>query len=138
MNTFDMYNCTEVQNAIDSNLKKIRGVENREDAKQEAYHAIADEGPLTVEDAATCVKRAIHRYRMRLCRASEKDAEGWVSNKDRLDIIGERDYYEWMNFATHYLGVDDDEYDNSGIIDSTADTRSYDTADFPIRRRAFV
>lgn len=55
-----------VQLAMDREIVQIMGSENRDDAKQEAYAAIADEQPLTVEDACLCAKRAIGRYRKRI------------------------------------------------------------------------
>lgn len=129
----NLYFAPEVQETIEKHLGKIRGEDNRDDAKQEAYHAIADEGPITVDDAVDCVKRAIDRYRKRLSREAAKDAEGWVSNSERRRFVSA----EWADFAVHYLGIDDDEYDDSGTVDSFADKRNYDTASFPVRKNAF-
>lgn len=139
MNTLDMYRCKEVQEAINTHVKKIRGRENREDATQEAYHAIADEGPLNIDDAVKCVIKAIDRFRWHTRKDANMDAEGWISTRARYENIGEKRHNEWMDFAVHYLGIDDDEYDNSGsgAYDSLADERNYDTADFMVRSNQF-
>jgi hypothetical protein len=137
MNTFEMYRHKDVQEAIQTHVKRIRGRENREDAVQEAYHAIADEGPINIEEAVKCVIKAIDRYRWHIRTEARNDAEGWVSNKARYENVGERNYNEWMDFAVHYLGIDNDEYDNSGIHDTIADERNYETADFMIRQGQF-
>ncbi len=59
-----------VQLEISKALKLIRGGENIDDARQEAYTALADEGPLTIEDAIVCAKRAIERFRYHLRKES--------------------------------------------------------------------
>ena len=55
-----------VQRAIDEALKRIDGHENREDARQSAYEAIADEQPLSLDEAVACAVRAIERARNRI------------------------------------------------------------------------
>lgn len=81
--TLDMYLNEKVQTAIKSGIAKIRGTENREDAMQEAYCSIANECPIDIDDAVSCVSNAIERYRGRLRRESRKEAEGWISNSAR-------------------------------------------------------
>lgn len=137
MNSFDMYSSKEIQDAIKSQVKRIRGIENREDATQEAYHAIIDEGPITIEDAIACVTRAIERYRWHVRREAKMDAEGWISNKSRRDNVSERDTEDWGDFASRYLGIDNDDYVDDGEYTSLADTRNYETADFVVRPKAF-
>ena len=75
----------KVQAAIDTQLKRIMGSENKEDAIQEAYLAIADESPLTVDDACNCVDRAMQRYRKRISKISkheERDQDSWSDNSE--------------------------------------------------------
>lgn len=60
-----------VQLEIQKTIKAVGGVENREDARQYAYEALADECPITLEDAKTCVRSAITRFRNRLRRMSK-------------------------------------------------------------------
>ena len=54
--------------AMEEEIERVQHIEDKDDARQEAYLAIADESPLTVEDAIACVKRAVGRYRKRLLR----------------------------------------------------------------------
>jgi hypothetical protein len=135
LNTLQLYLDEKIQAAIKKGIGRIRGIENREDATQEAYHALSDEGPVDVDEAVECVKRAIHRFRMKITRESRRDAEGWVSNSSRRENVTSDYRDEWMHFAVHYLGIDNDEYDESDS--EWEDTKRYDTADFPVRQKAF-
>jgi hypothetical protein len=92
-----------VQNTINIELKHIKGSENKDDARQEAYHEIADCGPLTVEDACDCAKRAINTYRQRLGRQSKRELE-YDSNMGSTDFAG----YPW-DYTADYIFDDVDE-----------------------------
>jgi hypothetical protein len=61
-----LYFETKVQEKIKESLKRVHGRENKEDAMQCAYEAIADEGPISIDDACDCVYRAIERFRNRV------------------------------------------------------------------------
>jgi len=120
-----MYFDKAVQEQIKKSLVMIKGNENKEDATQEAYLAIKDESPLTIEDACACVRRAIERFRWQIRKIANRDAEGSGSTHCRIPP-------EWEDFAYRYLGIIEDD-DSDGI----ADTRDYSTADFVVRKRAF-
>jgi hypothetical protein len=74
----------KVQNVINIELKHIKGQENKDDARQDAYHEIADTGPITVEDACACARRAINTFRQRLGRTSKREREytGYIGMTD--------------------------------------------------------
>jgi len=61
-----------VQLAITEALKQVKGIEDKEDARQEAYSAIADEQPINIDDAIECAKRAIDKYRHRVIRYNSR------------------------------------------------------------------
>jgi hypothetical protein len=96
-----------VQDTINIELKHIKGSENKDDARQDAYHEIADIGPLTVEDACECARKAIHRFRMRLGRKSKRELL-------YTDEVGktDRDGYPW-DIPIDYES-EDDELDEDG------------------------
>jgi hypothetical protein len=79
----------EVQNLINIELKHIKGQENKDDARQDAYHEIADTGPLTVKEACECATRAINRFRQRLGRQSKRERE-YTGDIGMTDIDGKR------------------------------------------------
>ena len=76
-----------VQNTINIELRHIKGSENKDDARQEAYHEIADIGPLTVEDACACATRAINTFRQRIGRRSRRECE-YDENMGSTDLYG--------------------------------------------------
>ena len=62
-----------VQLAMEKAIGQVKGAENKDDARQEAYTAIADSCPLTVEDACTCAVNAIYAYRNRIIRQYHRE-----------------------------------------------------------------
>jgi hypothetical protein len=60
-----------VQLAMNREIDQVMGCENKDDARQQAYLAIADESPLTVEDACICARRAIDRYKKGIIKRSK-------------------------------------------------------------------
>lgn len=129
-----LYFDPDVQGAICQGVTKIRGAENQDDARQEAYYAIADEGPINKEDAISCAARAIEKYRKRLSRESARDAEGWVNKQDRAHG-GDP---EVMDLSIQGTGPDSQNNEDIADMDRFSDNRSYEGAAFPIRRKAFI
>ena len=85
---------TKVQETIGNEIKRVMGRENKEDAIQEAYVAITDESPLTVEDACNCASRAIHRYRDKISKISkheQRDQDSWLNNRAAYYSFSEDD-----------------------------------------------
>lgn len=79
-----------MQAAISGALQKIKGRCNIEDARQDAYSAIADEQPLTVEDAVRCAIRAIERARNGLRASSGRE----IQYNDEADYNNWHDAYD--------------------------------------------
>jgi hypothetical protein len=99
---------TKVQETIQKEIARVMGQYNKEDAIQEAYVAITDESPLTVEDACSCASRAIHRFRDKISRISkheQRDQDSWVQNSEPYFNYNESDeegqsQYWWDNVAS--------------------------------------
>jgi hypothetical protein len=77
-----------VQTAINNALKRIMGHENKEDARQDAYLAIADESPITIEDACACAVRAICRSNNRLRAESKRSLPPQMERGERFSQPG--------------------------------------------------
>jgi hypothetical protein len=75
----------EVQQEIKNQLRLIRGNENKDDARQEAYSAIADEEPVSLEDAIACARRAIDRYRKRIIKIAKKEINFSTVEAEKAD-----------------------------------------------------
>ena len=89
-----------VQNTISECIKRIRGGENIEDARQEAYLAIADEQPLTVEDAVIVARKAIERFRYHIRRYEAHEKA--YADLDRIDLepLGDGNYMKIAHFGS--------------------------------------
>lgn len=129
----DLYFDPDVQTEISKHLSGVKGSENKDDARQEAYLALSEECPVNTIEAIQCVRKAIDRFRKRLSRESKtneslNETSAYSAGKDGYD-----DLSDWQHTYTTALHKNESDFgsDKTSMVANRIDEELFMNTERP-------